>query len=165
MTDETAGAGGKGAQTARAAGASLRRRRQHNVDGGRTKKTKVMLSTEEHALLTMRAEQEHMTIPRLLVACALDPEMRAASAPADGAPVAATRRQEAIEAVQRGTELRNLLAAIGSNLNQIARHANATGELGEDAAAAVDAAMRACDRVTEAVRGVSVPRGGGTAGR
>ena len=137
--------------------ASVRRKRRENVGGGRPRQIQVKLTDQEEQLLRMRAAAERVSVQRLLLACTLDPEWRADDE--ETAAPRTSRRDEAIAALASAGELRNLLAAIGNNINQIAAHVNATEELAEDVVPALDAARRACDAVTARMRAVAVPRG------
>ncbi|TSD94842.1 MobC family plasmid mobilization relaxosome protein [Skermania sp. ID1734] len=115
------------------------------------------LTDQEEQLLRMRATAERVSVQRLLLACTLDPEWRADDE--ESVAPRTSRRDEAIAALAAAGELRNLLAAIGNNINQIAAHVNATDDLAEDVVPALDAARRACDAVTTRMRAVAVPRG------
>lgn len=95
-------------------GRPFRRRRRANVEGGRPYKHEVKVSPEEEAGLLLRANAQSVTIPRLLVESAL----------AERAGEAATERREQLAELFR---LHRMLAALGNNLNQIARAANADG--------------------------------------
>lgn len=150
--------------------ASVRRRRSANVDGGRQHAFQVKVSEDERRLLRMRAAAEHMSVQRLMLACTLDPDWRPAGAGTilaegvggeEGDPVL-TRREEALHALQLAGELRNLLTRLGTNVNQLARVANSSGEVPPEAWAAVEATTRAADRVTDALRAIVAPRGGGS---
>ena len=53
--------------------------------------------------------------------------------------------------------VRRLVAAIGNNVNQLARAANATGELEPETGAALDAVMRVILRMNGFLDGMPVP--------
>lgn len=79
---------------------------------------KVRVSAEEAGRLAVLAERGGVTVPRLLVDAALtEPD----------APTVADQR-EVIAGIAR---LDRLVSGAASNVNQLARHANATGEIPE----------------------------------
>lgn len=118
---------------------SIIRRRRANVPGGRDEKIEVKVTAEEKELLRARGKLMNMSPQRLMVTSALGE---------NNAPrVDYTDRKQAWD---QACELRNLIAAIGNNMNQIARQANSDEQIREDFAAAVDAVMRAHRRVFDA---------------
>lgn len=121
----------------------LGKARRDNVAGGRKKRIEIEVTDHEKAALTVRAVQLNVTVPRLLVESAL-------SEPGE---TAVDRRNVAVELLG----VRTLLGAVSNNINQIARHANATSEFPDDAEAAVAAARRLMLRIDEAVRVVMKP--------
>lgn len=121
----------------------LGKSRRDNVAGGRTRKVEVYVTDEEKAALVARAVQENVSVPRLLFDSAFS----------ESGETATDRRNVAVELLG----IRTLLGAVSNNINQIARHANATGEFPDDAAAAVDAARRLMVRIDHAVVSVMRP--------
>ena len=119
-------------------GRVFRRRRRANVAGGRLYKHEVKVSPEEEAGLLLRANAQGVTIPRLLVESAL----------AERAGETATERREQLAELFR---LHRMLAALGNNLNQIARAANADGtvpnELRTELAHTMTAVRASAERV------------------
>jgi len=113
------------------------------VSGGRVHRHEVKVSVEEEAALVVRALAQHVTVPRLLVESALS---SAGETPSD-------RRNLAAELLG----IRTLLAAVSNNVNQIAKHANATGELPENLLATVAAARSLMVRIDETVVRVKRP--------
>ncbi|MGJ0121714.1 MobC family plasmid mobilization relaxosome protein [Williamsia sp. MIQD14] len=118
---------------------SVLRRRRANTPGGRQDKIEVKVTGDEDALLRARAALAGMSVQRLMVTRALSETT--------AAPVDYEVRRAAWE---QACEVRNLLAAIGNNMNQIARNANTDNELPEDFDAAVTATHRAMRRVLDA---------------
>lgn len=117
----------------------MMRRRRENTPGGRREKIEVKVTDEEDALLRARASVAGMSVQRLMVSRALaDP---------GSAPVDYEVRRAAWE---QACEVRNLIAAVGNNMNQIARNANTDAEIPEDFDAAVAATHRAMKRVLDA---------------
>lgn len=102
----------------------LRRRREH-VAGGRHRRHVVKVSPEEAGALALRAERLGMTVPRLLVEAALNEGESSVEAVAVENADRARMRAELAQ-LQRG------VGAIGVNVNQIARVANAAGEVSEE---------------------------------
>lgn len=111
--------------------------------GGRTQRIDVKVTVEEKAALIVRAAQQHVSVPRLMLESALS----------DGGETPADRRNLAVELLG----IRTLLGAVSNNINQIARHANATGEFPDDAEAAVAAVKRLMVRIDQAVLQVARP--------
>ena len=138
---------------------SMRRKRQANAPGGRTAPpVQVKLTHEERDLLRLRAAAEGVSVPRLLVESTLNPQWRG-----EGPVAVLSRRQEALAALERASETRNLLGALGRNINQIARFVNANdGELPDDLAAALAAVERAAGEVTLRMREVTAGRVNGS---
>jgi DNA replication initiation complex subunit (GINS family) len=100
------------------------RRRRANVDGGRMHRHEVKVSPEEEAQLLALAERHRVTIPRLLIEAALNEE---------GAENPSERRDQFMQL----SALQRLVGTVANNINQIARHANATGEVPAEAAASI----------------------------
>lgn len=131
MVDESSAAGA--AEEEVSSRRRFGRRRRANVPGGRRHAHRVLVTPEEEARLLRLAEAQRVTVPRLLVESTLA-----------GSAETATERRDAI------TELfatNRLLAAVSNNVNQIARHANATSEFPADAAAVLAAVRRVAGRI------------------
>lgn len=127
----------------RLGGRLFARRRRANVVGGRQHRHEVKVSPEEEGMLLRLAAAQHVTIPRLLVECAL------ASATAE----TPTERRNAIAEL---FALHRLLAAISNNVNQMARATNATGEVRDEMSATLDAVRRTARRIDEAIDKLSL---------
>lgn len=127
-------------------GRVFRRRRRANVAGGRLFKHEVKVSPEEEGALLLRANAQGVTIPRLLVESAL----------AERAGETASERREQLAELFR---LHRMLAALGNNLNQIARAANADGtvpaELHAELSHTMAAVRASAERVDEYVDSAS----------
>ncbi|MFK4637127.1 plasmid mobilization relaxosome protein MobC [Paenarthrobacter histidinolovorans] len=121
----------------------LGKARRENVAGGRLRRIEIGVTDREKAALAVRAVQQNVTVPRLLVESALS----------DRGETPIDRRNLAVELLG----IRTLLGAVSNNINQIARHANANSEFPDDAEAAVAAARRLMLRIDEAVRVVMRP--------
>ncbi len=125
--------------------AVLGRRRRANAPGGRRQVAhQVKVSPAEEAALVRLAAQAGVSVPRLLVEAAL--------APTPG--VSVSERREAL------TELfavSRVLAGVATNLNQLARVANATGEFPDAAAAVRERIRELIPRVSRAMEGLSDP--------
>lgn len=89
-----------------------KRQRQANVEGGRSVRRVVRLSEFEDNALMLKASEQGVSVQRLLVESALTFETGET----------ATERREAIASI---LQVQRQLAAIGNNLNQIARATNA----------------------------------------
>ena len=99
------------------------RRRRANVDGGRLHRHEVKVSAEEEAQLCALAEKHRVTIPRLLIEAALS----------EGTENPSERREQFMQL----SALQRLVGTVANNINQIARHANATGEVPAEAHASI----------------------------
>lgn len=132
MAEDAAG----GQQSSR----SIMRRRRANVPGGRGGRFVVKVSPEEEALLVARAKMAGgISVQRLMVTAVLsDGSVRSVDFE--------TRRQ----AWAQACEVRNAIAALGVNMNQIARQANTDQDIPADFAPATAAVTRAMARVLEA---------------
>lgn len=100
------------------------RMRQANVDGGRRVRREVKLTELEDNALLLAAGEAGTTVQRLMVESAL----------AFDRGESVTERRELITLLHR---MHGQLAAIGNNLNQTAKAANATGEIASDISHAI----------------------------
>jgi len=114
------------------------RRRRANVDGGRSEAVLVRVTPAEKQLLAMVAEQAGVSVPRLLVESTLRNE----------SPQAVKDRRDLL-ALMRGVQ--QLVGRVGTNVNQITRAVNATGETGKELAGTLAGIRRMLDRVDEAM--------------
>lgn len=118
------------------------RKRQANVKGGRSVRRDVTLSERENDALIKAAAAAGMSVPRLMIESAL----------ASDSGETATERRDAITSL---LAFDGQLAAIGNNLNQLARTANATGEIGREVIHSLAFLHRSVGAVTEAAEAVS----------
>lgn len=96
------------------------RRRQSNVNGGRTERFVVKVTPTEAAELRNEAERQSVTVSRLLVESVLTVE------PSVTAATGMTRTER--ENLMTGLwSLRRSISGVANNINQIARFANETG--------------------------------------
>ncbi|WP_461171145.1 plasmid mobilization relaxosome protein MobC [Arthrobacter sp. Z1-15] len=109
------------------------RRRRANVPGGRLHRHIVKVSPEEEAQLVQIAGRHRVTVVRLLVESALSES--------DETP--SERRDQFMEL----SNLARLVGTVANNVNQVARHANSTGEIPADAAASIAHAKSVIYRV------------------
>ncbi|MDO5754363.1 plasmid mobilization relaxosome protein MobC [Arthrobacter sp.] len=124
-------------------GASWGKTNRDDVQGGRTTKKTYRVSVAEEAALKVKAQRYGISVARLVVESALSREGESH-----------TDRQALIQEL---AQVRTLLSRVSSNINQIARHANTTGEFPADAAASVAAMRQLMLRIDTTVRGVSGP--------
>jgi uncharacterized protein (DUF1778 family) len=101
--------------------------------GGRKHELKVRLTDEQRAKVAGRASDAGVSISRLMVEAALSGSDRTAT----------ERRAIVIELLG----VRRLVAALGNNVNQLAKVANATGQVPEELPAALDAVERVLNRL------------------
>lgn len=118
------------------------RMRQANVEGGRTVRREVRLSELEDNALLVAANAAGMTVQRFMVESAL----------AQDHGETMTERRESLT---RLMQLQGQLAAIGNNLNQLTKTANATGEVGRELTHSLAYLHRAVAAVTEAAETIS----------
>lgn len=121
---------------------SLARRRRENVQGGRRHRHAVTVTPEEEGLLVRLAEEQGVSVPRLLVEAVTARPMGES----------ATERRELL-AQLFGTH--RALGAVGNNLNQLTRAANATGELSVELEHTLAAIRRLLVRVDETLDGLA----------
>lgn len=95
------------------------RKRQQNIAGGRPVTRKLTLTPVQDGQLTVAAERAGRTVPAFLVEAGLQA----------GGFQTETERRESIFAL---FQLREQLARIGNNLNQMARLLNVEGEVHDD---------------------------------
>lgn len=126
---------------------ALRRRRLPNVDGGRPFTHQVMASAEEEAAIQARAKVLGVTVPRLLLESAL-------AAPTTDS-VTGLPPADKLEICDRMYSLSVLVRQIGTNVNQIAKAANATGTVGDELDATAAAVRRTLERIDAAMLDVS----------
>ena len=120
------------------------RKRQANQDGGRPVRREVRLTETEAAELSIAAQWENKTVQRYMV--------EAGIARARGVDPQAAR-----ETITALFKVEHQLSKLGTNINQLARHANATGEVLHAELRGELAELRRClDRLDEAVDQVSV---------
>ncbi|MGB6245188.1 plasmid mobilization protein [Gordonia sp. (in: high G+C Gram-positive bacteria)] len=123
------------------------RRRRRNVVGGRSERIEVTVTPAEREQLRNAAENAGVSVPRLMVSRAL--------AVGGGAPLVG--REEKVAAWKEAIELRNLVAAIGVNMNQIAAQANTEHDVPAEFGPACAGVDRALAKVTAAFGAVYNP--------
>lgn len=119
---------------------SVFRARQHNVPGGRSVRFEVKTTPEEAARLHGLATDRGVTVPRLLVSSTFERGQ---------VPRVTHAQLEEMFAVGR------YLGAVGRTVNQIAKVANATGEIEEECAATLAAVRAAAVRLSAAIEAVT----------
>ncbi|MEU8901765.1 MobC family plasmid mobilization relaxosome protein [Nocardia sp. NPDC048505] len=117
---------------------ALRRKRTENHPGGRSGRIVVKVSPAERDEIVAQAEAGGVTPARLL----RDAVLR------DDPPYTAEDLRELITQLFRA---QTALRAVGTNLNQMAKATNTTGELADDLAHTLAAVRRYADRVGEVV--------------
>ena len=95
------------------------RKRRANVSGGREKSYRVYVTEAEDARLVARAEVEQVTVPRLLFESAM----------ASRAETSTERKRVIAELFRVSRQM----AGVATNVNQLARYANAEGQFPEEA--------------------------------
>ncbi len=114
----------------------LGRRRRANAPGGRRVYAhQVKVTAEEEAVLTRLADRAGVSVPRLLVESTVAEDR-----------VTATDRHNTLVAL---FDLSRVLGGVANNLNQLAKHANATGEFPQGAFAVREQVRGLLPRVEE----------------
>ncbi len=119
----------------------LGRRRRANVAQGRRLAHRVKLTEEEQARLLELAEEQQITIPRLLVESAL----------ASRGETPTRRRQAMVELFA----IRRVLATNANNLNQIARVGNISGAVPDGLGPVLVELRGLAGRIDEAIDGLA----------
>lgn len=114
------------------------RKRQENVAGGRQVTRKVTLTPVQDGQLTVAAERAGRTVPAFMVEAALSE---------GGYPTESERRSSIVALF----ELREQLARIGNNVNQMAKLLNAEGEVHPDLTATLAAVREKIAEVDDVV--------------
>lgn len=129
-------------QMSRPRARALARRRRENAPGGRRRRHSVLVTPEEEGLLVRLAAEQGVTVPRLLVEAAT----------AERVGETASDRRELL------TELfgvHRALGAVGNNLNQLTRAANATGDLAVELEHTLAAVRRQLVRLDDTLDGLA----------
>lgn len=116
------------------------RRRRVNTPAGTKKRRDLWVTAEEEAALVGRAARERVTVPNLLISAAL----------AEHSESPTERRAIAAELMS----LHNLLARSSNNINQLARHANATGDFPAEARESLRFIRSVAMRIDDAIDGL-----------
>ena len=116
------------------------RKRRANApqDDKRTKRWEVTANAEERLALEARAAVQQVTVPRLLIESALNPQSRTDT---EWRQVAATL-----------FEIRRLMGTVANNVNQLARYANENGVFPAEAEAVVAEYRAQVAHLDDAVR-------------
>lgn len=120
---------------------ALKRRRRENAPGGRLHRHEVTVTAAEEGLLVRLAGEQGVTIPRLLI------EAATAEQPGE----TATDRRELLAHL---FGVYRALGAVGNNLNQLTRAANATGDLADEVVHTLAAVRRHLARLDEVLDGI-----------
>jgi hypothetical protein len=118
-------------------------RRKRLVGGRHAGRYTVKVSDAEGGILERIAAAQHVSVPRLLFESAMSSELRETP----------TERKAAMAEL---FTLHRLLASISNNVNQIAKVANATGEIQGELRSTLDAVRRTAVRIDEAIDGMSI---------
>ena len=121
---------------------SIRRRR---VEGGRQHRHVVRVTPEEEGKLLALALRYHVSVPKLLVDSAL-------AGGSESATANASERQELLVTL---FSTHRLMAGMANNVNQLARVANATGQVSPELDAALKAARQTAERIDALVDQIS----------
>ncbi|WP_237739554.1 plasmid mobilization relaxosome protein MobC [Arthrobacter sp. TB 26] len=119
----------------------MNRRRRANIDG-ETQYVRVSMSEQERTRLYVLEEQTGRSPSEILVSAALY---------AQSSDSLAERRALATEFMAA----RRYLAALSNNVNQLAKHANATDEFPEEARVAVGRVRAIADRMNGIIDGLA----------
>jgi len=120
------------------------RKRRANAAGGRHYAHQVKVTPEEEAVLLQLAAKQGVSVPRLLVESALAVEDR----------TTATDRREAIAELFR---IHRVLGGAANNMNQLAKVANATGEVPAEFGPTMGYVRRLCTRIDTTIDKLALP--------
>ncbi len=123
-----------GGSTAPKGRESTGRKRRANATGGRHYAHQVKVTPEEEAVLLQLAAAQGVSVPRLLVESALAVEDR----------TTATDRRAAIAELFR---IHRVLGGAANNMNQLAKVANATGEVPAEFGPTMGYVRRLCSKI------------------
>ena len=119
------------------------RKRQANINGGRKHPVQLKLSVAEKTALKIHADELGVSIQRLLVESTLSSFQ--------GETL--TERRDLLTAL---FQLQRGLAAVGNNINQIARAANVTGEIKGDLDASLTLLRASVGRIDDALESLKI---------
>lgn len=142
VPDEVLAGPGKGGREALTAKAK-RGHRPHN-DVARSVRKWALFTPEENALIEQASARRGLR-PGAYVSAAAVEMAKAETSGATAESPATTQDLRELAAEVR--ELRRLLGNVAGNLNDVARHANSTGELGQNAEAILDYTRRTNTRI------------------
>ncbi len=120
-------------------------RRRRRVVGGRQHRHEVKVTPEEEGQLLALALRYGVSIPKLLVESAL----------AGGAANAATHSLVRDDVLAELFRLHRVLAGLATNVNQMAKATNATGEVQAEMSVTLEAVRRLAFRIDDAVDALS----------
>lgn len=120
----------------------LARRRRANSPGGRPHQHMVRVTAQEEAQLRVLADEQNVTVPRLLVEAAL----------ADGGETPSERRDALVELFR----VRRQLAGVATNVNQIAHAVNTDGRMPVGSAAALARIEEVVGKIDAAIEALAV---------
>ncbi|WP_194918212.1 plasmid mobilization relaxosome protein MobC [Catenulispora rubra] len=117
--------------------------RRTRVAGGRGNQVNIGFTNDEYSDLSARANRLGISVPRMLHEKSLENDPAAVP----------ERRQHYRELIG----IRLLLARLSTNVNQLARHANSTGQFKPETGAALAAVVRAAQRVEAQIAQTTPP--------
>ena len=123
---------------------STGRKRRANATGGRHYAHQVKVTPEEEAVLLQLAAAQGVSVPRLLVESALAVEDR----------TTATDRRAAIAELFR---IHRVLGGAANNMNQLAKVANATGEVPAEFGPTMGYVRRLCTKIDATIDRLALP--------
>ncbi len=112
------------------------RRRRANADEGRKHRHVVRVTPVEEAKLLRLAEEQKVSVPRLLMESTLNTDRN----------MTVTEKRQILAEL---FAMKRLVGAISVNVNQLAAHANATGEVRSEAAATTAQARIAIAKIVD----------------
>jgi len=115
----------------------------------RDRKKEALFTTEELAVIELASARRGLRPGAFIAATAVEAARSITSADSDrpGAVDHAAAAHELREFTGEVRELRRLLGNVAGNLNDVARHANSTGEVGANADAVLDYTRRMNTRI------------------
>ena len=129
--------------------------RRRRVAGGRQHRHVVRVTPEEEARLLVLAGEYRVSVAKLLVDSALAAGTRDSAAPASPAGAGSAGPVDRAVAVELFAAVRQL-AGVATNVNQIARKANTTGEVAAETPATLRAVRECAASIEALLRRMSV---------
>lgn len=125
-------------------GTNAKRGHRPHSDVVRTRRREALFTPDENALIEQASARRGLKAGAFIAAAAVEVAKTETGASSTTAPATTHELRELTAQVR---DLRRLLGNVAGNLNDVARHANSTGELGQNADAILDFTRRTNMRI------------------